>query len=411
MRLLVLGLLLGTLYMTNAWDIATYVLLSGFALLMATRALGGWAIRVAVTVGLGIVLAIVTVLVMLPFYLKYVALFHSLGRVKDTDSFWQVATHFGGLALIVAAGMVALLTVDARGAWRSWLQPLLPVLAVVVLLALAALFSSGNASASNRLDGRDLATLGIVVVIALLLGAVAWSRGASLSGPLPMQGLRVAVAVVFLIVSIGAAIVGQPVFGIGAAICGVGAWTYLFVPGAAPRFVGLMVAAAGGIVAAMEVVYLVDNLNGGSGYRMNTVFKFYNQVWVLLAIAGAALAARAVLVAQRAQAADLERVAVPEPVEGAPTGIAPAPVSLMAFAVNPASLSSSFSTESGGAGLPAGSPLPVGPTIEPTARLDRPRLATATERRSIELPPALNWSRVTTVIAVIVIVLSAGLPR
>ena len=408
-RLVVLGLLLGTLYMANAWDMATYVLLSGFALLMATRALGGWAVRVAATVGLGIVLAIVTVVVMLPFYLKYVALFHSLGRVKEADSFWQVASHFGGLALIVVSGLIALLTVDARATWRSWLQPLLPVLAVVVLLAVAALFSSGRASSSGRLDGSDVAALGIVVVLALLLAAVAWSRGASLGGPLPMQALRAAVAVVGLIVSIGAAIVGQPVFGIGAAICIAGAWTFLFVPGAGPRFVGLMVAAAGGIVAAMEVVYLVDNLHATSAYRMNTVFKFYNQVWVLLALAGAALVARAFMVARYAQLADVERSIEPTREDRVRGGGVPGiyPVATPAqVATVPTVASPQVERATPEAGPDAAHERAMAhPAVRST-----PRLARRSEIRPQELPPALNWSRVATVIAVIVIVLSAVYP-
>ncbi len=44
-----------------------------------------------------------------------------------------------------------------------------------------------------------------------------------------------------------------------------------------------------GLAVAMgvELVYLADHLNNGPAYRMNTVFKFYIQVWVLLAAGGA----------------------------------------------------------------------------------------------------------------------------
>ncbi|HUS14210.1 MAG TPA: DUF2298 domain-containing protein [Chloroflexia bacterium] len=48
------------------------------------------------------------------------------------------------------------------------------------------------------------------------------------------------------------------------------------------------------IALGVEYVYLADHLQGGSYYRMNTVFKFYEQVWVLVAC-GAAVALYALL--------------------------------------------------------------------------------------------------------------------
>jgi uncharacterized membrane protein len=70
---------------------------------------------------------------------------------------------------------------------------------------------------------------------------------------------------------------------------GAGAAVWLSSERRALAFTGAMVAAASLIVAGVELVYLVDDLSGGPAYRMNTVFKFYNQVWVLLALAGACL--------------------------------------------------------------------------------------------------------------------------
>jgi uncharacterized membrane protein len=47
------------------------------------------------------------------------------------------------------------------------------------------------------------------------------------------------------------------------------------------------------VLALTEVVYLRDAFDGGSSYRMNTVFKFYYQAWTMLGLAGAYGAYRA----------------------------------------------------------------------------------------------------------------------
>lgn len=54
------------------------------------------------------------------------------------------------------------------------------------------------------------------------------------------------------------------------------------------RFMLLLGAAGLAVSLGVEVVYIRDHLDGGSAYRMNTIFKFYIQVWILLALASAA---------------------------------------------------------------------------------------------------------------------------
>ena len=57
---------------------------------------------------------------------------------------------------------------------------------------------------------------------------------------------------------------------------------------AAAHITGLLFVGALAVALGVELVYLADHLQGGSSYRMNTVFKFYIQVWVLFAMASAA---------------------------------------------------------------------------------------------------------------------------
>lgn len=53
------------------------------------------------------------------------------------------------------------------------------------------------------------------------------------------------------------------------------------------RFAHLLFFLGLGILLGCEVVYMRDFLQGGEYYRMNTIFKFYIQAWVLLSVAGA----------------------------------------------------------------------------------------------------------------------------
>lgn len=75
---------------------------------------------------------------------------------------------------------------------------------------------------------------------------------------------------------------------LAALIGGIAATTLATSRSAVSLFTGLLMAAAMSVALGVELVYLADHLNGGDSFRMNTVFKFYMQVWVLFALGGAA---------------------------------------------------------------------------------------------------------------------------
>jgi tetratricopeptide (TPR) repeat protein len=56
---------------------------------------------------------------------------------------------------------------------------------------------------------------------------------------------------------------------------------------ASAHITGLLFVGALAVALGVEVVYLADHLKDGGSYRMNTVFKFYIQVWVLFAMSAA----------------------------------------------------------------------------------------------------------------------------
>jgi YYY domain-containing protein len=276
-RLVVLALLLGTLSATNAWDVPVYAALAVAATLMAAMRASSPTRKALVFVG-GVGLALGGAwLVYLPFRLHFVALFGSLALVHDSTDLTQFLTHFGALLAVAAMGLTTLLM-----PWRSPLPADHPPpwqVAAVGAAPLVLLVVTGRAGPNSG---------------ALLIGAAfagpplyaAWLR-ASRDHSWLAQGL----VVVALLVSLAAVTAGRAVFGLMFALGCTGVLGWLELRRPPQRFVCLLLAAACFTAAGPEIVIVADDLIESAAYRMNTIFKFYNQVWVLLALADAALVA------------------------------------------------------------------------------------------------------------------------
>jgi uncharacterized membrane protein len=163
----------------------------------------------------------------------------------------------------------------------------------VVLLAQAE-------SASTALVGRVLILVGLAgpPVSAALRRSLRWQASGWPGRLAALVALGAAIAGVAALAS------GRPVLGLMLALAGAAGAGWLALPGLGERFVCLLLAAAFGVAGGVEVVVVADDLIGSDWYRMNTVFKFYNQVWVLLALSCAVLVA---LMAARAFATTSEQ--------------------------------------------------------------------------------------------------------
>jgi YYY domain-containing protein len=281
-RLLLLALALGTLSATNAWDVPVYLALAGVAAFMAGSFLRSWIARLALAVATALAVGAVGYLLFLPFFRHYVALFGSLGKVRTTTDYWQFSDHLGGLLTIAGLGLIVVAVGARRRGSVTFPHPVVPLVVLVGIgLVRWLVLDPGDPL-------RGLLTKLFSAAVLLLMAGTAWAA-ASMSLRSLFGHLARLAAIAALGGGIVALVADKTVLATALGFAGAGAAVWLSSERRALAFAGAMVAAASLIVAGVELVYLVDDLSGGPAYRMNTVFKFYNQVWVLLALAGASL--------------------------------------------------------------------------------------------------------------------------
>jgi YYY domain-containing protein len=87
-----------------------------------------------------------------------------------------------------------------------------------------------------------------------------------------------------LLLAIGQPLLATLTFLLG----GIAATTLGGAKSASAHVTGMLFVGALAVALGVELVFLADHLQGGGMYRMNTIFKFYIQVWVLFALASAA---------------------------------------------------------------------------------------------------------------------------
>ena len=280
-RLCILALLIGSLSATNAWDVPVYAVLAVSSLLITAARITPSRRRVTSFFAGSFLVFGGAWLLFLPFHVHFVALFGRVALVRDPSDLAQFLSHLGGLVTICALGLTVLLITQSRSPVTSALWPWVAVAAGSIGLVLLML-STGHLET----------VIGGLLVSAALAGpplAAAWL----LAGSEPTWKSRLGKSAVLIAAFIAVLSVAsdRAVFGVMLALGAAAGVGWFQLARETQRFVCLLLAAGFFVAAGVELVVVADDLIGTAAYRMNTVFKFYNQVWMLLSLAGAGLIA------------------------------------------------------------------------------------------------------------------------
>jgi YYY domain-containing protein len=305
-RLWPLGLLaaavaLGGLYVTNGWDLPTYLGLALLALLLQQWLAHGRALTRDLLLDAGVAVAMLVSLAFLlyfPFYLGFSSPAQGVGLVPPS----QRSLPGDVMSIFALPALLALTYLATR---------LGPLLQRDALPALAEAWSpSSRERVAKRLSAVPTTLLG-ALPLALLVALTMLTSG-STGWTVFWSGLIVIICAALLLTD--SARTGEPAQRGG-------------------MMTTLLIGCAAGLLMICEVIYLRD-VFGGQLFRMNSVFKFYYQVWLLLGIASGPL-----LVWLGARAIDAIRGALARaiPTQSPTQPAPPAPALVMAGAGGAAS--------------------------------------------------------------------------
>lgn len=250
-RLLLVAVCVGILFTVNSWDFPTYLLVMGACILvnayLADERLSWWHRPLLTIAALGIA----SVGLFLPFYLQFRSLAHGVGLVAARTDWYEFIQVFG-LFLLGAGLLVLSLELLLQPAEEAQEAPEVQIpqhTAPQLHMALVP-------ASPNMWNRYALPVVGLIGLAVLGVAAHKWV----LFGVL-------ALGVLALLMLLRVVNTEEPNRSDAAAL--------------------VLIAGACLVLALTEVIYLRDAFDGGSSYRMNTVFKFYYQAWTLLALGGA----------------------------------------------------------------------------------------------------------------------------
>jgi YYY domain-containing protein len=282
LELLLTGLILGSLYTINSWDLPTYVLLYAGALLLLYARLAA-PLTLAVWRQMGqhlLLVALALVFLFLPFHLTFHSLVGFRAPLLDVPLLGRL-TQMIAPFVFDKSGLHTFVIIFGLAA--------LPLLAFVLLSraapalprpAVAASADTDDAPTDEAVSTEQAASAGGGRIVLGQSSGQAALRLEEQAAPLrrPAGALLLSPWLPLALLLVGL-LVGFPLL----ALAGVGlvaAAQALRVAAAAERFALLVAALGCAVLFGTELIYVRDVFEGSSA-RMNTVFKFYYQVWLL----------------------------------------------------------------------------------------------------------------------------------
>jgi len=262
--LLLFSLLLGAQASVNLWELPTYLGLGVLALIVAQFRRSG-RIHWGITVGSSVAYLAGAYLLYWPFFSNYVNVGASgVGLVKTGDEPSQWLAIWGLIGFVLLSWLIYAATRPAEA-------------------------GAGVAGNPTRASGVERWLAGVTTHFDQLPRFMALHR-ALVKGPTLGYLLTSALIPLAVVAAVGAWFWGRSVLALCLLPLGL-AWLLLWRRGraadAGSLFVALLTITGFAVLAGTQVVYLKDFLQGGNAYRMNTVFKFFSQVWVIWGIAAA----------------------------------------------------------------------------------------------------------------------------
>jgi YYY domain-containing protein len=275
------ALVLGTMTVTNAWDAPLAIGLAFGAFMYAGLLRGG--LHILTGLGYGIIAAATSFFLFLPFHTSFYSVVEGVETTSEMSPLGQFLTHWGLLYVVVFAVILASLL--RRRDWRNHLLP-------GMLMASLVLVGGGIGAAVQGLRDTEL-HLG-ALILSLLVATVVVSTAAMTASIARIRYPAIALNVLLASLA-GILAAGRPAASVSVAFAAAATVVALRYWRSPPRFVPwALIGIACITIASVEVLHIADDLRNSPWERMNTVFKFYLQAWVLLALGSALVLTRAV---------------------------------------------------------------------------------------------------------------------